>query len=286
MRIWKNPSKSAAILTLSIMMAIPVFQAAEPVNAAANAVPSYEAKFLLDANKVLESDGTLQSAVKDAFEVEGQAKKQMVEYFDTDALDLKAADWNVRFRKKEDKKDYELTYKKRFTVVNGDIDAALTEANAAGFDASDDNYDAEIDWGYSKQTLSFSNDKKTPASIGLSLPSESAALSILVDKIPGKLEKTNGGKWGKDTLKASRAHGPVTVSKYSGSFNGIDTDIEVWPILDATGTGMENLVEISFKTEAYNEAANNRSELMTLLDSNGWLVHADSLKTNLVLDRY
>lgn len=278
--------KSAALLAIVAVLAVPAFSGAETAKAASNAKPSYEVKFLLDAGKVLKSDGSLQSATLDAFDVEDPAERQLVEYFDTDALDLNEAGWNVRFRKKEDKKKYELTYKRRFAVVNGDINAALTEANKAGFDSSDDNYKAEVDWGYSKQTLSFSNDKDESADKGLSIPAESKALDILVDKIPGKLEKTGGDKWGKDTLKDSRAHGPVSVSKYEGSFNGLDTDIEVWPILNAAGTGTENLVEISFKTDDYNEAADNRGDLMALLDAKGWLVHADSLKTNLVLERY
>lgn len=65
------------------------------------------------------------------------------------------------FSQKDDKNNYELTYKKRYPVINGDINAALTLANQEGFDKSDDNYEAEIDWGYGKQTLSFSNTKKS-----------------------------------------------------------------------------------------------------------------------------
>ncbi len=286
MKMFNKLAKSAIALTLSSLVAIPVLQAAEPVHAASNAVPSYEVKFMLDANEVLKNDGTLTSDVMDAFEVNSPAKKLIVEYFDTDALDLNDAGWNVRFRKKEDKKDYELTYKKRFSILNGNIDDALNTANAAGFDSSDDNYKAEVDWGYSKQTLSFSVEKKTSASLGLTLPTEAQALNMLVDKIPGKLEKTNGNKWGKNTLKDARAFGPVTVSKYSGMFNGLETDIEVWPIRNAAGTGTENLVEISFKTDSYNTAATNRTALMTYLDASNWLIHADSLKTALVLDRY
>ncbi|GGA47260.1 hypothetical protein [Paenibacillus physcomitrellae] len=279
-------AKSVTALSLAAAVLLTGWSGTPNVKAASNAVPSYEVKFLLDASKVLNSNGLLQSSVTSAFDVDDPAEKQLVEYFDTDALDLNESGWNVRFRKKEDKKKYELTYKKRFSITNGDIDAALTAANKAGFDSSDDNYEAEIDWGYSKQTLSFSNDKEESASKGLSVPSESKALDILVDNIPGKLEDTNSKGWGKDTLKDSRAHGPVTVDKYEGEFNGLETDIEVMPVKTADGKGMESVIEISFKTDSYSEASSNRAELMSLLDSKGWLVHADSLKTNLVLERY
>ncbi|ANS76434.1 hypothetical protein AWM70_19185 [Paenibacillus yonginensis] len=279
-------AKSITALTLTAAVLLTGWSGTQEARAASNAVPSYEVKFLLDANQVLNSDGSLQSSVTHTFGINEPAARQLVEYFDTDGLDLNDSGWNVRFRKKEDKKKYELTYKKRFSITNGDIEAALTAANKAGFDSSDDNYKAEIDWGYGKQTLSFSNDKDQSAPAGLSLPSEHEALDILVDNIPGKLEKTHSSGWGKDTLKKSRAHGPIEVSKYSGEFNGLDTDIEVWPIRTADGAGMENLIEISFKTDSYSIAAANRTQLMSLLDSQGWLVHADSLKTNLVLERY
>ncbi|MGN8771063.1 hypothetical protein ACTNDP_15205 [Paenibacillus barengoltzii] len=58
------------------------------------------------------------------------------------------------------------------------------------------------------------------------------------------------------------------------------------PIRTEDGTGMENLIEISFKTDSYGEAALNRTKLMNTLEAKGWLVHADSLKTNLILNRY
>ena len=277
-------SMTATALTAAVLLT--GWQTATDVQAASNAVPSYEVKFLLDAGKVLNADGSLQSSVTSEFHITSPADQQLVEYFDTHAQDLNGSDWNVRFRKKEDKKKYELTYKKRFTVTNGDINSALTAANQAGFDSSDDNYEAEVDWGYSKQTLSFSNDKEESASKGLTIPSESKVLNMLVDNIPGKLKNTNGSGWGKDMLKSSRAHGPVIVSKYEGEFNGLETNIEVMPIRTEDGTGMENLIEISFKTDSYGEAALNRTKLMNTLEAKGWLVHADSLKTNLILNRY
>ncbi|WMT43081.1 hypothetical protein RE628_12900 [Paenibacillus sp. D2_2] len=179
-----------------------------------------------------------------------------------------------------------MTYKKRYAVVNGDINAALNQANLDGFSAADTNYDAEVDWGYSKQTLSFSNDKEESTSKGLTLPTESEALNMLVSKIPGKLDKTNAQGWGTAKLLQAYAHGPILASRYSGTFEGLDTDIEVWPIASASGSGTDYIVEISFKTDDYQTAASKRTSLMNLLNSNGWLVPADSLKTNLVLERY
>ena len=154
------------------------------------------------------------------------------------------------------------------------------------FSAADTNYEAEVDWGYGKQTLSFSNDKEESTSKGLNLPNESEALNLLVSKIPGKLDKTNAPGWGTAKLLQAYAHGPILVSRYSGTFEGLETDIEVWPIIGSNGSGTEYVVEISFKTDDYQTAASKRTNLMNLLNNKGWLVPADSLKTNLVLERY
>lgn len=278
--------KTVAVTVLGSTVLFTGWNTTPEADAASNAVPGYEVKFLLDSDEVLTSGGGLSSAVNQAFEIGSSPERLMVEYFDTDALELNEESWNVRLRKKESKSDYELTYKKRFDVQNGQIDAALTAANAAGFDSSDDNYKAEVDWGYGKQTLSFSVTKEKKASKGLSLPSDQKALEMLVNEIPGKLEKTRSKGWGKDTLEDARAYGPVLVTKYGGEFNGVDVDIEVWPILNASGTGTDSVVEISFKTDSYTEAASQRAELMDELESEGWLIPADSLKTNLILDRY
>lgn len=271
---------------LSAVLLATGWQSPAKVEAAANAVPSYEVKFLLSNDTVLKQDFTLKNEVKEAFQINEPAARMLVEYFDTTDLSLNDSGWNVRFRKKEDKKKYELTYKKRYAVVNGDINAALTQANLDGFSSADTNYKAEVDWGYSKQTLSFSNDKEESASKGLNLPNEAEALNLLISKIPGKLDKTNASGWGTAQLLQAYAHGPILASRYSGTFEGLETDIEVWPIIGANGSGTEYVVEISFKTDDYQTAASKRTNLMNLLNNKGWLVPADSLKTNLVLERY
>lgn len=175
MRKWKK-------LTLSFMLSIVTAGGGlagqgillpERVSAAANAVPAYEVKFLADPDLVLDSSGSPRSEVMDTLDLNSTPQAIRVEYFDTDTLELNSKGWDVRIRKKENKSDYELTYKKRYPVVNGNIQAALTLANQEGFDASDDNYEAEVDWGYGKQTLSFSNTKKiSTKAAGAVLPAE------------------------------------------------------------------------------------------------------------------
>lgn len=259
----------------------------EQVSAAPNAVPSYEVKFIASSEAVLTSEGQVQASVREQFNLPATPELIGVAYYDTDSLDLNEQGWNVRFRKKEDKSNYELTYKKRYPILNGDIDAALTLANQEGFDASDDNYEAEIDWGYSKQTLSFSNTKKEKTKVsGPELPSDEEMLSLLLDKLPGKLNKWSAPNWGEQVLSQSRAHGPLVFERYRGEWEGQELTLEVWPIRNSAGTGIDNLVEISFKTDEHDVAAELRPELMNFMELRGWLLPVDGLKTETILERY
>lgn len=280
----------ASAMFISATLLVSVLQATETVQAKgqkANMVPSYEVKLLLDSTKVLDGSGLLTPDILSKFNL-SSPKQTNVEYFDTNNLNLDGSGWNVRFRKKESKDNYELNYKKRYAIQNGDIEAALTLANSEGFDITDDNYEAEVDWGYGKQTLSISLDKKVSTSLNgaLGLPSEAVTRGLLLDNLPGKLKDWSASNWGKTQLQLARAYGPVLTSKYEGSWNGLEVDVEIWPIRNAAGTGIEPLVEISFKTTNYNNASTNRTALINSLNDKGWLIPADGLKTQLMLSRY
>ncbi|MFJ9588182.1 hypothetical protein [Streptomyces acidicola] len=280
-------TSSAIALAASFTVAVTVLAPAPTAFAASNAVPTYEVKINL-TTAALDSSHNPTSAVKSAFGITSSAKVRSYEYFDTDALDLNAEGWSVRLRHKSGS-SFEETYKKRFPVVNGGIDAALDEANDAGFDSSDTNYDAEVDWGYAKQTLSFSNEKSHSASgySGTSMPPSSTGRNWLVNDTPGKLDDWLYNNWGSDTLKASRAHGPVTSQVWSGAWKSSDdASIEVLPVVNASGTGTEYVIELSFKTDKYSDAAQLHSDAIAVAESRGWLYRGDTLKTQLILDRY
>ncbi|MEK4054249.1 CYTH domain-containing protein [Paenibacillus sp. FSL F4-0087] len=286
MKKWKKVTASFMLSIVTLGSGL-TFLEAPQASAAANAVPAYEVKFLAKPELVLNTDGTPRSEVIQTLGLNSTARNISAEYFDTNALNLNQAGWDVRFRKKDDKNNYELTYKKRYPVINGDVNAALTLANQEGFDASDDNYEAEIDWGYGKQTLSFSNTKKVDTkATGVQLPSQQEALSMLLDKLPGKLKNWSASNWGKQQLTASRAYGPVTFQRYEGTWNGQELTLEVWPIRNAAGTGLENIVEISFKTADSTAVSGLRTQLMQVLENKNWLIPADGLKTQLILERY
>ncbi|MGU3292039.1 hypothetical protein [Williamsia sp. M5A3_1d] len=272
-------------LLISASLATSLATATATAHADANAVPDYEVKldFLASA---IDGSGVPTSAVRSAFGLSSTASTRSYEYFDTGSRALKGQGWSVRLRHKSGK-DLELNYKKRFDVTNGDVNAALTTANSAGFDSSDTNYDAQVDWGYSQEELSFSNDKSSSASkySGTTLPAESTARSLLVSNIPGKLDDTTAKNWGTDRLLESSAHGPVTTKVYSGSWQGIQPGIEVLTVPAASGSGSQTVIEFSFTVSTESQASSLRSQAISIADGHGWLYHGDILKTDLILDR-
>ncbi|GGU86972.1 hypothetical protein GCM10010275_23490 [Streptomyces litmocidini] len=273
----------AAALAVAAVLLAPT----SPAYAATNAVPTYEVKINL-TTAALDASFAPSTAVRSAFGITGSAKARSYSYYDTDALALDAEGWSVRLRHKSGS-SFEETYKKRFPVTNGDIDAALTTANAAGFDSGDTHYKAEVDWGYAKQTLSFSDEKSHSSSgySGTAMPTSTTGRTWLVNDVPGKLENWNGAGWGRTALQASRAHGPVTSKVYGGAWGpSDDASIEVLPVVGANGTGTEYVVELSFKTASYADAADLHADAVAVAESHGWLYHGDILKTQLILDRY
>lgn len=254
------------------------------------ATPNYEVKWYLDPAIVLNSDHKLRSDVLNEFGMPTTVEKMNVEYLDSDDLDLNDEGWEVRIRKMESDgdKDFELTYKKRYPIVNGDLQAALNEAAADGFDADEEDYDAQVDWGYSTQTLSFSNDKDEEKSgyDGMELPDAGDSRDMAVDRLPGKLENWKSGDWAENILEDAHIYGPVSAKRSIGEWNGEKLYIEVWEIKKASGSGYDYIVEASFKEDDYSVASSKRDQLKNVLVSKGWFLPQDGLKTSLILDRY
>ena len=269
----------------AVASVISISTAAGVASADSNATPDYEVKLDL-LTSALDSSGAPSAAVRSAFGLSSSASSRSYEYFDTSSRALKGQGWSVRLRHKTGK-DLELNYKKRFDVSNGDVTSALDTANRAGFDSSDTNYDAQVDWGYSQEELSFSNDKSASGSAysGTSLPAVSAARSLLVSNVPGKLDDWTAKHWGTDRLTESAAHGPVTTKVYSGSWQGTDPSIEVLTVPAASGGGRQTVIELSFTVDSRSEASMLRAKAISTADSNAWLYHGDILKTDLILDR-
>ncbi|MWC29694.1 hypothetical protein [Paenibacillus sp. MMS18-CY102] len=257
-------------------------------HAASNMVPDYEVKLLMNPSAVLGSDFKLTSTVLTTFSMPTTVTKMNVAFLDTNAKNIYSNGWSTRIRKMEGESDFELSYKKRYAIANGDITAALTQANNEGFDSGDTNYEAQVEWGYQNKTLSITRTKSGSKSgySGMDLPSLSDARSLMVNNAPDKFNNWLYSGWGTSMLQTSRYYGPVLAKRSIGTWSGLQLYIEVWPILNAAGTGTEYVVEASFKTASATTASSKHDELIAYLQNKGWFLAQDSLKTQLIMDRY
>ncbi|KAK2617025.1 hypothetical protein QQS21_000116 [Conoideocrella luteorostrata] len=255
----------------------------------ASMTPDYEVRMQLDPALVLDSEHGLINTVLSTFNVSAAASAMNVQFLDTCDKDIFAAEWNVRVRKAEDKPDLELTYKKRYSIANGDIDAALTTAKEDGFTSHDTKWEAQIEWGYEKQTLSISHTKKSSCSgtSNLHLPGKKDSRALLIKEAPDKFDNWGPGrKWGTIALEKSRIYGPILAKRYTGKWNNIKLYVEVWPIIDSTGNGIEYIIEASFKANCNSTASDGRNRIKSKLQKMGWLISGDALKTQIILERY
>ena len=261
---------------------------ASMVQAASNMVPDYEVKLLLDPAKVLGSDHKLTPTVLSTFAMPTTVTKMNVQFLDTSTEEIYNTGWSPRLRKIEGVADFEATYKKRYAITGGDIDAALTTANNEGFDSDTTKYDAQIEWGYRKQTLSISRQKTASGSgySGMDLPGTSRSRTFMINDAPDKFDDWLFNDWGTGALAVSRIFGPVLAKRSIGTWSGLKLYIEVWPIIDAAGTGTEYIVEASFKTTSRTTASSKHDGLINFLQDKGWFLAQDSLKTQLIMERY
>ena len=121
--------------------------------------PSFEVKLLLKPEQVLGYNKEMKQEVLEHFQAGTNYERIQVQFLDTVNKSLSNEGWFARIRKKEFSKDFELTYKKRYPIQNGVIQDALEVAKKDGFDSKTDSYEAEIDWGFGKKTLSISDKK-------------------------------------------------------------------------------------------------------------------------------
>ncbi|KAJ5894988.1 hypothetical protein N7495_006679 [Penicillium taxi] len=253
-----------------------------------NMKPDYEVKLLLNTRAVLTSTNELIDSVLSTFNMPTTSMKLNFQFLDTNSKDLYTASWIARIRKPDNQDDFELTYKRRYAISGGNIDAALTAANHDGFNAGSKKYKAQVDWGYSKQTLSISRDKTfaDPKRSKTDLPGTSDSRKMLIDEAPDKFANWKLDKWGTTVLAESRIFGPLLTRRFIGLWNKMPLDIEILPIRNLAGTEVDYIVEASFKTKSHTTALTEQSNLAAFLKSKDWLLAEDSLKTQLIMDRY
>ncbi len=275
-------------------------------------VSSYEVKLLLDSDKALGEDHRLKEEIRQAFHMRELPNSYLVAYMETPDKEFLSVGWINRVRAQTGREKIRLTYKKRFPIQNGDIDAALSAAAAEGLAKDDAQFPTEIDWGYEKMTLSFSHNvdlsEETAAN---ELPEKHAAMEMIAanmpdienegticancsdrstgseaeTKVPAAEPAGDGEKqeWGIETLRKAQMVGPVCFLRYTGKMkNGALAHIEIWPVPDGTET--QYIVEFSAKFRRFADAERMRRKAISRLDKMGILLHTDALKTQMILN--
>lgn len=122
---------------------------------------------------------------------------------------------------------------------------------------------------------------------GMDLPHKEASCELLKANSTKEFANWQSATWSTDGIDSSRIYGPILARRWKGKFNGTKLAFEVWPIKKANGlSGTEQIVEASFKTDDFAQGLSIQKELQALLESKGWFLAEDSLKTVLIMDRY
>jgi hypothetical protein len=279
-------SRVAATCGLVVLALLGCFVAPGPAGEPAS--PGYEVKLFLNPKKVLKKGQEPSQDLIDFLGISGPPARLRMAFLDSNLKELHAEGWNVRLREVEGKKELEVTYKRRYPVPD-DLDGTLAVAARQGFDAGETEYEAEVEWGYRKKTLSFTRKKEVEKPGGDAFPSAKEARRLAASELPGKLDHWVRQGWAESVLTDARLYGPVEARRWAGSRDDVDDKIvlELWQVRKPSGDGEEPLVEVSFKKKDPAKATSGREQLLKRLqDKKGWLVEDDVLKTERILERY
>ena len=246
---------------------------------------SVEVKFLLDSDRVLTDEQLLTEDMLALIGAEPEYRKISAVYLETPARSFDSEGWVNRIRLKENKKKFERTYKKRYPLSGDDAEAvraALSRAEADGFDFSDKAVSAELDWGYSTMTLSVSTESSGKYKDYRSLSSFSTedAIAFLKSAMPEAELNWHEAQWGARMLDQAQMLGPFETQRIQGSWQGAEIQVDICPMRDGYVT------ELSLKLDGLAPASALREQMRALLEEKGLLLPVDSLKTQMILDEY
>ena len=263
--------------------------------------PEYEVKYLVNPDLALNDDGTYKEEFQNLFTDFTLKGTTRMSYYDTEDLALNQAGWTIRIRKKSNKKAQQCTFKRRYSGTNKknaltqkDVDKAVEKAYKDGFHNMNEQfkYGCEIDYGYSKATLSYSYDLDiaTTGKGNVDIPNQEDSIAFITTNVPNDLTLP---------LEGIREHGAVELTSYSAMMDNIvEVAIESMTIKATKDSEeLETIIEVSFKLEDYvGEIVEGKSDLelvnelretlYNLLHDNGYLLEKDGLKTNSILERY
>ena len=270
----KRSSSALVICIASALFAVP------DAGAAAVATPDYQVKLRLSETAV-DAHGEPSAHFRSHFDVLGEFGSEQAVYFDTADGMLANHGWTARLRHKDGAENYDITYKYRLplgdnSLSKSTVEDGLERARKLNFDASDTNYDAQVNASAETSTLDFSN-KKSAACVTsqCEIPSVDDAVALVAGLEPGKLKKSTGTALSAVDVKMSQT---VNLQTWRVEIGGIKTDLEVATF------GDQVWVEVSEEDTSRNDAIRKRETLIAELENAGLLVHADAFKTGEVLE--
>jgi hypothetical protein len=252
------------------------------------AVPNYEVKVFLTPSKVLNLEQKPTREVMEALDLKDDKTKITMQFLDTRPRRIHPQGWNVRVRKIEGKKEFEITYKRRYPIAKGKLSAALALAAKESFDADENDYAAQVEWAFARQTLTFSCRKsfRQRGYQGMELPTVEEVRAAAIEGMPGKLDRWKKEGWARELLERGQLYGPVFGRRWIAKWPGPDLDFEVWLLKAEKGAGLEAVVELSFKADQEDEADEAREKLLSFLRDRDWLQEQEVLKTEMIFLRY
>lgn len=237
----------------------------------------YEIKFQLDGNQVLSDDHKL---YEDLVKINQAAHQQLdIRFLDTSELDFYHSGWILRGRLKQNKNQWEITYKKRTAIPQSEtIDEAVQRMKEAGFDPNDPLLSIEVDWSGEHQTLNYSYEVKAEVS---ELQNSDDWQSVFLRHAPESLQRE---RWAELDLAAMLSktilYGPINSHKYKGEWSGLQVSVEVWNVSG------QSIAEITIEARGATSAQSNRELLKRSLQQNKLLpLQIDFSKTGWALSQ-
>lgn len=227
----------------------------------------YEVKVYADKDKVLNKKGKISKSFLKSFNASSSNEDYLVQYIDGVSLSNYKNKVSLRIRKSEEDKYHELQYKKRYPIINGDVETALRQAEKDGIIG-----EPEVEFGVNRQTLSVSTVKKVDAKKH-ELPNSNDSHQHFIEQAdPHFVSHT--------TIEEPVAIGPVQFERHTSKFKGYKLKIEKWEIKDTV------IVELSSKVKSLEEARALQKLLISQLQSLDCYETEDQLKTDLIFQSY
>lgn len=244
-------------------------------------IKGYEIKFFLDITKVANEKHELKDKIMEALQI-SNLKRKDIQFIDTINNDMYIHGWILRNRKKEGDNKYELTYKKRYEIINNNTDYVLEQARKEGLLQNNEAYELEWEWGYTKKKLSVSFEEKPEANVSdTDMPSIDELKQLFLQNLPEEFLNWEHNDYGIEQINKSRVCGPIQAKVYDGKWNESKISIEIWS--KSINNKTESIIEVSMKVVDELIATQHHIKFKDYLEEIGWLLMQDFSKTEWVL---